>query len=86
MFELVKLLLVFLLILLLIKKKVSLGPSILLGGFFLSLLFGLPILQMFITPSIVNALKSQRGSPWKPPSSGPPETLPLFIVLAQRYR
>ncbi|UCB52721.1 MAG: DUF401 family protein [Candidatus Zixiibacteriota bacterium] len=47
MFELAKLLLVFLLILLLIKKKVSLGPSILLGGFFLSLLFRLPILQMF---------------------------------------
>ena len=47
MFELAKLLLVFLLILLLIKKKVSLGPSILLGGFFLSLLFGLPILQIF---------------------------------------
>ena len=47
MFELAKLLLVFLLILLLIKKKVSLGPSILLGGFFLSLLFGLPILQTF---------------------------------------
>lgn len=47
MIELLKLLLVFLLILLLIKKKVSLGPSILLGGFFLSLLFGLPVLQMF---------------------------------------
>jgi integral membrane protein (TIGR00529 family) len=47
MLELAKLLLVFLLILLLIKRKVSLGPSILLGGFFLSLLFGLPILQTF---------------------------------------
>jgi integral membrane protein (TIGR00529 family) len=47
MIELAKLLLVFLLILLLIKKKVSLGPSILLGGLFLSLLFGLPISQTF---------------------------------------
>ncbi|MGB3092432.1 MAG: DUF401 family protein, partial [Candidatus Zixiibacteriota bacterium] len=47
MFELAKLLLVFLLILLLIKKRIPLGPSILLGGFFLSLLFGLPILQAF---------------------------------------
>jgi integral membrane protein (TIGR00529 family) len=47
MIELVKLLLVFLLMLLLIKKKVSLGISILLGGFFLGLLFGLPFFQIF---------------------------------------
>jgi len=47
MIELVKLLLVFLLILLLIKKKVSLGISILLGGFFLGLLFRLPFFLIF---------------------------------------
>jgi integral membrane protein (TIGR00529 family) len=45
--ELLKLLLVFLLILLLTYKKVPLGLSILLGGLFLSFIFGLPILQAF---------------------------------------
>ena len=47
MIELIKLLMVFLLILLLIKKKIPLGLSILLGGLFLGLLFGLSIFQMF---------------------------------------
>lgn len=47
MIELLKLLLVFLLILLLTYKKVPLGLSILLGGLFLSFLFGLPVLQTF---------------------------------------
>lgn len=46
MIELLKLLLVFLLILFLINKKVSLGISILLGGLFLGFLFGLPFFQM----------------------------------------
>jgi integral membrane protein (TIGR00529 family) len=41
MFELLKLLLVFLLILLLVRKRVPLGLSILAGGFFLGLLFRL---------------------------------------------
>ena len=47
MIELLKLLVVFLLILFLTYKKVPLGLSILLGGLFLSFLFGLPILQTF---------------------------------------
>ncbi len=46
MLELLKLLLVFLLILLLIKRNVSLGLSILTGGFLLGLLFRLPPLQV----------------------------------------
>jgi integral membrane protein (TIGR00529 family) len=46
MLELAKLLLVFLLILLLVKKGISLGLSILAGGFFLGLLFGLSPLRI----------------------------------------
>lgn len=47
MFELIKLLLVFLLVLLLIQKKISLGLSILLGGLFLGFLFRLSFFQVF---------------------------------------
>lgn len=46
MLELAKLLLVFLLILLLIKKNIPLGLSILAGSLFLGLLFGMPPLQI----------------------------------------
>ena len=46
MFELLKLVLVFLLIVLLINRKVSLGLSILSGGIFLGLLFGLSLFEM----------------------------------------
>jgi integral membrane protein (TIGR00529 family) len=46
MVELLKLLSVFLLILLLIKKKISLGTSILLGGLSLGLLFGLSVFEI----------------------------------------
>lgn len=46
MFELFKLTLVFLLIVLLINKKVSVGLSILSGAAFLGLIFGLPLLEM----------------------------------------
>jgi integral membrane protein (TIGR00529 family) len=46
-FELLKLFLVFLLIVILIKRKISLGLSILSGGFFLGFLFGLSLFQMF---------------------------------------
>jgi integral membrane protein (TIGR00529 family) len=47
MLELIKLFLVFLVIVFLIKRRIPLGISILLGGFFLGLLFGLPIFQIF---------------------------------------
>ena len=47
MFELLKLALVFLLIVFLINKKISLGLSIFSGGIFLGLLFRLPVFDMF---------------------------------------
>ena len=47
MFELFKLALVFLLIVFLIKKKISLGLSILLGGIFLGFIFNLQFFEIF---------------------------------------
>lgn len=47
MFELLKLALVFLLIVFLINKKISLGLSILSGGVFLGLIFRLPVFEIF---------------------------------------
>jgi integral membrane protein (TIGR00529 family) len=47
MIELLKLTLVFLLIVFLINRKISLGLSILSGGIFLGLLFRLPVFEMF---------------------------------------
>jgi integral membrane protein (TIGR00529 family) len=52
MIELLKLLLVFLLILLLVRKRVPLGLSILAGGFFLGLLFRLSPLQILKSSGI----------------------------------
>jgi integral membrane protein (TIGR00529 family) len=52
MFELLKLLLVFLLILLLVRKRVPLGVSILAGGFSLGLLFGLSPLRILKSSGI----------------------------------